>query len=82
MFIINITSALLIYFGLLIFLILGLWFWTHFKERRQEAPPPYYALAICEYCSFSYLAPQNKPINKCPQCQGLNKENYYVGKKS
>lgn len=74
---VDITTALLLYLGCFLCLYLGTWIVSHFKQRRKKALPSQHALAICEYCTFAYLAIADKEVSQCPQCHSFNKKNFY-----
>lgn len=78
---VKMTTALLIYLGALLFFFLGMWIYTHLKQRTKKGACPPYQLAVCEFCHFAYLIDSSAKVNKCPSCTLLNKENWYVVKK-
>jgi hypothetical protein len=75
------TTALLIYLAALLFFFLGMWVYTHLKQRAKKGVRPPHQLAVCEFCHFAYLADSSKQVNQCPSCTLLNKENWYTVKK-
>ncbi|NGX55285.1 MAG: hypothetical protein KR126chlam2_00916 [Chlamydiae bacterium] len=74
---VKITTVLLIYLTSILFSLFGVWLFTHLRQRKKTLLPPLYELAICEYCRYNYLVESDKPVNKCPQCNALNKDNKY-----
>ena len=74
---IKITSALLLYLASLLFFLLIVWLLTHLRQRKKTMVPPLYQLVFCEYCCYNYLTESDRPVNKCPQCHTLNKNNQY-----
>ncbi len=70
---VEISTAILLYFGSLLLFFLGLWMFYHLKSRKKTAFTPLKELAACEYCHFAYLAPPEKLLSRCPQCGALNK---------
>ena len=66
------ATALLIYLGFFLFLCLGMWVFTHLKNRNKVTLPPLYILSTCEYCHFDYLGKNGEKISKCPQCGSFN----------
>lgn len=75
---VDVTTALLLYLGFFLFLYLGTWSWSHFKMRKKAPLPPQHQLAVCEYCTFAYLAFADAPVSQCPQCSSYNKNNFYT----
>jgi ribosomal protein L37AE/L43A len=74
---IEIGPAILIYLGIVLAFIFGAWVLNHLKSRKKKITSSANELAICEYCHFAYLANVLSQINKCPNCQCLNKDNWY-----
>ncbi len=74
---VKITTVLLIYLTSVLFFLFAVWLFTHLKQRKKSILPPLYELAICEYCRYNYLVESNQLVNKCPQCDALNKDNKY-----
>jgi len=74
---VEISTALLIYLGFFLFLCFGAWLISHLAQRRKQALPSFYNLAICEYCTNAYLAKAGEEVSKCPGCNTFNKNNLY-----
>ncbi|MFA6915624.1 MAG: hypothetical protein WC222_04445 [Parachlamydiales bacterium] len=68
---ISLPTLLLLYLTLTTLSIL-IW-WAYDQRLKKSPPPPEHKLTTCEFCSFQYLAPHNKPISKCPQCSSLTR---------
>lgn len=69
---INSNTAVIIYLGLCLFSILGIWGWQHFYRRNRKIILAQKKLTVCEYCHFAYLDNGIKNVTKCPQCQSFN----------
>ncbi|NGX61431.1 MAG: hypothetical protein K940chlam9_00916 [Chlamydiae bacterium] len=70
---VEISTALLLYLGGFLFLCLGIWTFSHFRNRKRVILPPPYKLITCEYCSHDYLTPSDTPVSTCPQCHCHNR---------
>lgn len=66
------TTALMLYLGITLFTLLGLWVSRHYQTRGRKIHLPEKDLYICEYCHFAYLEEGIKKINRCPQCHSFN----------
>jgi ribosomal protein L37AE/L43A len=71
------NTALVLYLGFALFIILGIWISRHFKVRKKKIFCPEQQLYVCEYCHFAYLSESHKPVTQCPQCQSFNKSNAF-----
>jgi len=69
---VEMTTALLLYLGLFLFLCFGAWVFSHIKQRKKQSLPPLYILSTCEYCHYQYLGRNGEKISKCPQCESFN----------
>jgi len=66
------TTALMMYLGLTLFVLLGAWIIHHYKSRNRRFLPMEQDLNVCEFCHFAYLDTGAKKITKCPRCQSFN----------
>lgn len=71
------TSAFLFYLGATLFIVLGLWIFSHYKTRQKIILSSEKTLFVCEFCHFTYLEESIKKLNQCPQCGLLNKKNQF-----
>lgn len=71
------NTALMLYLGLTLATLMGLWAVQHFQKRRKKILTHDQELLICEFCHFAYLGDIGKPVSKCPQCQSFNKGNKF-----
>lgn len=69
---IELTTALMLYFGLFLGGLLLLW--VVYGWRRKPRVTSMTKLQTCEYCHYTYLAKTGDPVSKCPQCESLNKD--------
>jgi len=76
------TAATMLYLGLTISILLGLWIYQQYRFQRKKILPAEQKLLICEFCHFAYLEDQAKNVTRCPQCQSFNKNNSYKSSKS
>lgn len=66
------NSAFVLYLGLTLACVLGVWFYEHYKAKKRVIIPCEQRLSICEYCHFAYLGDAAKKMSRCPQCQSIN----------
>lgn len=66
-------NALLLYLGITLSMLLGLWLHGHFHSRKKKIVISEQKLQVCEFCHFPYLDNLSKEITKCPQCKCYNK---------
>lgn len=71
----SMTAAAMLYLGLTLALLLGIWGTHHFKRRRSKLETASQELRICEYCNCAYLEDLTKAVTQCPQCSCYNKNN-------
>lgn len=71
------STAFTLYLAFTFGIILSIWIYSHYKERHQFIVQPEQDLCICEYCHYAYLAKSHIAVNRCPQCNSLNKANRY-----
>lgn len=76
----SIHTAFMLYLALTLFVLLGIWINQHYKSRHREILPVEKSLFVCEYCHFTYLSEDEKPVTKCPQCHSFNKDNSFKKK--
>lgn len=72
------NTLFILYLGLTIAVVLGIWIVSHYRIRRRTFFSTEKALFICEYCLFAYIEDGVKHLNRCPQCGLYNKENTYA----
>jgi ribosomal protein L37AE/L43A len=68
------TTACMLYLGMTLLVLLGLWLSQHYKTRRSQFFPQERLLHKCEFCHYAYLDEQSKNITKCPRCGSYNKQ--------
>ncbi len=73
------NTIFMLYLGLTIASVLGIWIYSHYRLRRRIFFFAEKALFICDYCHFAYLENRDKQLNRCPQCGLFNKNNHYQG---
>ncbi|MBS0654248.1 MAG: hypothetical protein JSR46_00580 [Verrucomicrobia bacterium] len=64
--------ACLIYLGIAVTVLLGIWLYSHLASRKKkqvEFPLQYHS---CEFCNFTYLENPAEKLSRCPQCNLLN----------
>jgi ribosomal protein L37AE/L43A len=71
---ISATTAIMLYLGMTLFTLLGVWSYYHYRARQKKALPSEQELNICEYCHFAYLEELTKQVTKCQQCGSYNKK--------
>jgi ribosomal protein L37AE/L43A len=71
------TTAFMIYLGLTLAVLLGIWLSQHFRGRKKKLMIAEQELFVCEYCHFCYLEMKGRPVTQCPQCESFNKNNIY-----
>ena len=69
---IEMTSALVLYGGILAALVSMLWVYTEFSVRRPQRHLGEQFLWRCIYCTFTYLDESAERISECPRCHSLN----------
>lgn len=69
---IEMTSALVLYSGILAALVSMLWMYTEFFVRRPQRRLGQQFLWRCIYCNFTYLDESAERISECPRCRSLN----------
>jgi len=75
---ISLHTAIVIYLTIGLALLFTLWIKDNKERSRKIRPTPLFQLYICEYCRFPYLDETDRPVTRCPQCQAMNKDNYYT----
>lgn len=73
----TLMTALLLYLGLTLAIVLGLWTYHHYCTRSKQILSGEQQLRICEYCHYTYLADSIKTVTQCPQCKSYNKNNSF-----
>ena len=66
------TTAFMVYLGLTLAVLLGLWIYQHYSTKNKTIVPAEQELSICEFCHFAYLKDSVKAVSKCPQCRSFN----------
>lgn len=66
------TTALMLYFGLTLLAILGVWAYSHYSSRHRVFMPLEKELIVCEFCLYAYLDLGAKKITRCPRCESYN----------
>lgn len=74
----TLMTALLLYLGLTLTIVLGLWIISHYRTRSKKILPLEQRLCICEYCHLAYVADSLKSVTQCPQCKSYNKDNRHL----
>jgi uncharacterized paraquat-inducible protein A len=75
------TTAFMLYLLTTIILVLGIWLYSHYRLRNRKFLPIEKELFVCEFCHFAYVEQSVKKLNRCPQCNLINKKNRYLQKK-
>ncbi len=68
------TAAFILYLGMTLSVLLGIWVYSHYREKRRPVMMSSETIFICEYCQLAYLENREKLINKCPQCGLYNQK--------
>jgi len=71
------NTACMLYLGLTLAIVFGIWTYNHYNSRQQKIVIAEQELLVCEYCHFAYLGDLGKPLTQCPQCHSFNKSNRY-----
>lgn len=66
------TSALMVYLGLSLIFILGVWFYQYYYSLKKPLPIMEKELHVCEFCHFAYLDTGAEKITRCPRCNSFN----------
>jgi ribosomal protein L37AE/L43A len=74
------ATGVMLYLGLTLFLIFGLWGFNHYRTRKHHLKLEAQQLLVCEYCHFAYLEGLELQVTQCPQCHSFNKSNAYKKK--
>lgn len=67
------ATALLLYLGATLAVLMGVWIASHYRSYRRRFLPPEKELKVCEFCHFAYLDIGAKKISRCPRCDSYNK---------
>ncbi len=68
---IDLKTAFVLYLTLFLAICLIAWATTFFKQRRKKPSLKLEQLTTCEYCHHSFLAPTDKQLARCPECDCL-----------
>lgn len=71
------NTVFILYLGATLTMILGIWIYSHYRQKRRTFFTAEQALHVCEYCHFAYVEDSIKELNRCPQCGLYNKENTF-----
>lgn len=71
------NTIFILYLSLTLFIVLGIWIYSHYRVRHRTFFTTERALFVCEYCHFAYVEESVKYLNRCPQCGLFNKNNAY-----
>lgn len=66
------NTAMMLYLGLTLGVLLGVWLAHHFFSKKEKISIIEQELLICEYCHCAYLEDLGKKITQCPQCHSYN----------
>lgn len=66
-------AACMLYLGIAILAVLGIWLFQHKKSQKKEIISYTTAHFTCEFCHSAYLDDPLKTVTRCPECQSLNK---------
>lgn len=72
------NTAFMLYLGLTLIGVMGVWIYSHYRTRKQVFFPNEKTLFQCEFCHYAYVDESAKQLNRCPQCGLINKKNEYV----
>lgn len=68
---VSLSLLVLIFLGLMLGPIFGLWLFHEFQRQRREAAAFRYVLR-CQLCSFLFEDRSSEPLPRCPRCGALN----------
>lgn len=66
------NTACMIYLGVTIAFLLGLWVYKHLASKKRKISVIEKELFVCEYCQCAYLVELNKKVTRCTQCKSYN----------
>lgn len=69
---ITLTTAIVLYTGLLGFLFLGIWVYTEMTVHRHQRQLGKQFLWRCVFCGYSYLDETAETLSHCPRCNSIN----------
>lgn len=72
------NTALMLYLGGTLTVILGIWICHHYRIKKKKIFVDRQELLVCEYCQSVYLADSDLKVSKCPQCHSFNKSNSFT----
>lgn len=67
------STAAVMYLGLTIGFLFGIWTYQHYMSRKKKIIVIERELIRCEYCHFAYLIERAKHVTQCPECHCYNK---------
>lgn len=68
------NTAVMLYLGLTLAVLLGIWCSHHYFSRKEKISLLEQELLVCEYCHCAYLEDLGKKITQCPQCRSFNRK--------
>jgi predicted Zn-ribbon and HTH transcriptional regulator len=74
---ISATTAMMLYLGMTLGIVLIIWVFQHIQKRKKKISLIEQSLYTCEYCTFTYLEDASKKVNKCPSCGSYNENNSF-----
>jgi hypothetical protein len=73
----NTDTACMLYLGLMLMVILGIWLGRHFFSKDRPHSTSSIKRYRCEFCGFSYLEEGALPLSRCPQCSMISEVKPY-----
>lgn len=67
------TTALMVYLGIALCFLLGIWLYHHYGSKSKVVLPVEKNVIVCEFCHFAYLGASAKEISRCPRCSSYNR---------
>lgn len=71
------ANALILYLGITLAILFGLWIFQHYASSKRTILSTPEELFLCEYCHFVYLEKAALKLTRCPGCRSLNEGNRY-----
>lgn len=66
------NTALMIYLGLTLCSLIGIWVYHHLHVRKKKFMPAEKQLKVCEFCHYAYVDSAVKKVSQCPRCHFFN----------
>ena len=70
---VNPDTACVLYLGVAILTVIGVWFFQHKRAKKKEILTFNTTHFTCEFCYAKYLEDPTKVLTRCPECHSLNK---------